>query len=37
LNTAVGGPWPKPPTAKTTFPTYHRVDYVRVSQPSSFR
>merc|ERR1711939_1224637 len=34
LNTAVGGPWPKPPDAKTVFPTYHYVDYVRVAQPN---
>ena len=33
LNTAVGGPWPKPPDSHTVFPTYHRIDYVRVSQP----
>ena len=32
LNTAVGGPWPKPPTASTIFPTYHIVDSVRVVQ-----
>ena len=32
LNTAVGGPWPHPPTTKTKFPAYHRIDYVRVSQ-----
>jgi beta-glucanase (GH16 family) len=30
LNTAVGGSWPKPPSAKTAFPTYHFIDYVRV-------
>jgi len=35
LNTAVGGGWPKPPDASTTFPTYHYVDYVRVSQPDN--
>ena len=35
LNTAVGGPWPGPPTADTVFPTYHRIDYVRVAQPST--
>jgi len=32
LNTAVGGPWPGPPAADTKFPTYHFIDYVRVSQ-----
>lgn len=32
LNTAVGGPWPKPVGAGTTFPTYHRIDYVRIAQ-----
>ena len=32
LNTAVGGPWPKPPTASTVFPTNHIVDSVRVVQ-----
>ncbi|MDC3321615.1 glycoside hydrolase family 16 protein [bacterium] len=31
LNTAIGGPWPAPPTPETIFPTYHRIDYVRVS------
>ena len=37
LNTAVGGPedWPGPPDATTVFPTYHRIDYVRVASPSS--
>jgi beta-glucanase (GH16 family) len=33
LNTAVGGPWPGEPDATTVFPTYHLIDYVRVSQP----
>lgn len=32
LNTAVGGPWPGQPNADTQFPTYHRIDYVRVAQ-----
>lgn len=32
LNTAVGGPWPKPVSADTVFPTYHRIDYVRIGQ-----
>ena len=35
LNTAVGGPWPKPPGKDTKFPAYHYVDYVRVAQPST--
>lgn len=34
LNTAIGGSWPKPVSASTVFPTYHRIDYVRISQPS---
>ena len=34
LNTAVGGPWPGPPTSETVFPTYHKIDYVRVAQPA---
>lgn len=34
LNTAVGGPWPGPATVNTTFPTYHRIDYVRIAQPA---
>eukprot|EP00937_MAST-01D_sp_MAST-1D-sp2_P003708 g3708.t1 len=33
LNTAVGGPWPGEPTAETVFPTYHKIDYVRIAQP----
>lgn len=33
LNTAVGGPWPKPPNATTAFPTFHYIDSVRVAQP----
>jgi beta-glucanase (GH16 family) len=33
LNTAVGGPWPGPPTASTVFPWLHHIDYVRVVQP----
>jgi len=32
LNTAVGGPWPKPVDASTVFPAYHYIDYVKVSQ-----
>ena len=35
LNTAVGGPWPGEPTLKTKFPTYHRIDYVKIAQPKS--
>ena len=35
LNTAVGGPWPGPPSANTTFPAYHQIDYVRVAEPTS--
>ena len=35
LNTAVGGPWPAPPSASTVFPTDHFVDYVRVAQPAA--
>jgi beta-glucanase (GH16 family) len=34
LNTAVGGPWPKPPSSSTIFPTYHTIDYVRIAQPT---
>ena len=32
LNTAVGGSWPGEPDEHTVFPTYHRVEYVRLSQ-----
>ena len=32
LNTAVGGSWPGEPNATTTFPTYHVIDYVKVTQ-----
>ena len=32
LNTAIGGPWPKPVDSNTVFPTYHVIDYVRVAQ-----
>ena len=35
LNTAVGGPWPGPPSANTTFPAYHQIDYVRVAEPTT--
>jgi beta-glucanase (GH16 family) len=35
LNTAVGGPWPKPPSPDTVWPTYHFIDYVRVAQPKA--
>ena len=35
LNTAVGGPWPGDPDAKTKFPLYHYIDYVHVAQPSA--
>jgi beta-glucanase (GH16 family) len=34
LNTAVGGDWPGPPDGSTPFPSYHLIDYVRVSVPS---
>lgn len=33
LNTAIGGSWPKPVSSKTQFPTYYRIDYVRIAQP----
>ena len=29
LNTAVGGPWPKPVSSRTAFPWLHYIDYVR--------
>jgi len=32
LNSAVGGSWPGFPNAKTVFPQYHYIDYVRVYQ-----
>jgi len=32
LNTAVGGPWPGEPDNTTISPTYHVVDYVRVTR-----
>eukprot|EP01052_Picozoa_sp_SAG31_P056026 SAG31_NODE_15806_length_738_cov_0.968701_1_plen_96_part_00 len=32
LNTAIGGPWPQVPDARSVFPAYHRIDYVRVSE-----
>ena len=32
LNTACGGPWPRPIDSRTVLPTYHIIDYVRVSQ-----
>lgn len=32
LNTAIGGPWPKPVTPRTVFPAYHYIDSVTVSQ-----
>ena len=35
LNTAIGGPWPKPVDSNTVFPTYHVIDYVRVAQQKS--
>ncbi len=31
INTAVGGPWPLPANGSTVTPTYHVVDYVKVS------
>lgn len=34
LNTAVGGDWPGPPDATTTFPQHHYIDYVRVYVPN---
>ena len=34
LNTAIGGPWPGPVDDTTTFPQYHKIDYVRVAQPA---
>ena len=35
LNTALGGDgsWPRPTTNTTAMPIYHRIEYVRVSQP----
>ena len=35
LNTAIGGPWPKPVTPKTVFPTYHHIDSVHVAKPAT--
>jgi len=35
LNTAVGGPWPRPVDVNTTFPVFHTIDYVRVAQKAS--
>ena len=35
LNTAIGGPWPRPPDAATTFPNYHRIDAIRVAYPKA--
>lgn len=32
LNTAIGGPWPKPVDDKTVFPAVHSIDWVHVSQ-----
>ena len=32
LNTAIGGPWPKPPSPATILPAYHRIDRVSVAQ-----
>lgn len=34
LNLAVGGDYPGPPDAKTVFPSYFDVDYVRVWSPA---
>jgi beta-glucanase (GH16 family) len=34
LNVAVGGDWPGPPDATTTFPQTMQVDYVRVYKPT---
>jgi beta-glucanase (GH16 family) len=33
LDTSVGSTRAGPPNASTVFPTYHRIDYVRVAQP----
>jgi len=32
LNTAIGGGWPGPASNSTTFPAFHRIDYVHVAQ-----
>ena len=32
LNTALGGPWPRPVNDDTIFPVYHRIDKVTVLQ-----
>ncbi len=32
LNTAIGGPWPKPVAPSTVFPTYHYIDKVVVAE-----
>lgn len=37
LNTAVGGHWPGNPDETTTFPQYHRIDYVRVYEREGSR
>jgi len=36
LNTSVGGKWPGPPDATTSFPQYTDLDYVRVQQTPPF-
>ena len=30
LNTAIEGGWPHNVTEKTVFPTYHKIDYVKI-------
>jgi beta-glucanase (GH16 family) len=37
MNTAVGGDWPGPPDWSTPFPSYNRIDYVRVFRALSGR
>jgi beta-glucanase (GH16 family) len=32
LDTAIGGNWPDPPNDQTPFPSFNRIDYVRVYQ-----
>ena len=33
LDTSIGSARAGPPDARTVFPTYHHIDYVRVAQP----
>eukprot|EP00041_Stephanoeca_diplocostata_P025672 m.677550 g.677550 ORF g.677550 m.677550 type:complete len:641 (-) comp22798_c1_seq1:986-2908(-) len=35
LNSAIGGPWPGEPDAGTVLPTYHKIDYVKVTRAVS--